>query len=99
MPISPSINKLSPWAVMREAPHPNAAKLFLRWFISPEGQKLVDDLRNKGNPMPGAPTRQAKTCEKMGIEIVSLAGWEVETAEGYTRLRALYDNAIGFERK
>ncbi len=98
-PISPSINKLSPWAVMREAPHPSAAKLFLRWFISPEGQKLIDDIRNKGNPMPGAPTRQAKTCEKMGIEIVSLAGWEVETAEGYAKLRDLYDDAIGFARK
>lgn len=32
---------LSPMAVLAKAPHPNAAKLFINWVLSPEGQTLV----------------------------------------------------------
>lgn len=97
-PISPAINKLSPWAVMREGPHPNAAKLFLRYCISPEGQQLVDKIRNKGNPLPGSQTSQSKAIEKMGLEIVSLPGWEIEPKE-MMELDVLYSDALGYKRK
>ena len=44
------------------APHPNAGKLFMWWFMSPEGQALTDSLRFKGNPAPGTGTGRPSTC-------------------------------------
>ncbi len=98
VPLNPAIDKLSPWVVMREAPHPNAAKLFLRWCISPEGQQLVDKARKKGNPLPGLKTSQSKVIEKMGLKVTALAGWEVEAGE-LQELEILYSDALGFKRK
>jgi len=52
------------------APHPNAGKLFMWWFMSPEGQALTDSLRFKGNPAPGTGTGPSKYLEehKIGIK-------------------------------
>lgn len=87
---------MSTWAVLREAPHPNAAKLFLRWWMTPEGQLFTDKLRLKGNPMPGSQTSQSKTIEKMGVEIYSCPVWEVESIKG---LEELYGQAVGLKKK
>lgn len=95
-PISPIIDKLSPFIVVREAPHPNAAKLFLRWLMSPEGQHLVDKVRGKGNPLPGSNTVQSGVVERLGIDVFTVAAWEVESIKG---IEQLYGGAIGFKRK
>jgi ABC-type Fe3+ transport system substrate-binding protein len=31
---------------MKNAPHPNAAKVFVNWFLSREGQKAVQEIMN-----------------------------------------------------
>ena len=42
------------------APHPNAAKLFLEWLLSPQGLIIYEDITGQGAVYPGASTRQAK---------------------------------------
>ena len=33
----------TPLAMVKNAPHPNAARVFINWVISPEGQKIYQD--------------------------------------------------------
>jgi len=35
-------------SLVKNAPHPNAAKLFINWFLSPEGQILLQDMDDRG---------------------------------------------------
>ena len=39
--LEPAIAELHPTAVMANAPHPNAARLFTDYLLSPEGQELI----------------------------------------------------------
>ncbi len=39
-----------PIALLKDAPHPNAAKLFLHWVSSEEGQSTFFKYRGRGNP-------------------------------------------------
>lgn len=47
----------------QKAPHPSAAKLFLEWYLSPQGMDLIEKVTGKGACFPGAGTRQAKELE------------------------------------
>ncbi len=97
VPISPAgHNAISPHAIPKTAPHPNAAKLFLRWDLSPEGQALVESVRFKGNPSPGSGTAQAKILEKYGVKVFSHTEWVATNEE---RLKGLYQEAGGFLKK
>ena len=51
------------------APHPNAGKLFMWWFVGPEGQELTDSVRFKGNPAPGADTGPSRYLEEHHIQV------------------------------
>lgn len=52
---------LSPIAVLKDAPHPNAARLLFNFHLSPEGQKMLSEsggrsvLKNDAPPSPGLP--------------------------------------------
>jgi iron(III) transport system substrate-binding protein len=52
------------YIVPNGAPHPNAGKLYLWWFMGPEGQALTDAERFKGNPAPGTGTGPSKYLEE-----------------------------------
>lgn len=96
VPINPALVRLAPYIIPRQAPHMNAAKLFLRWLMSPDGQSTVDQVRMKGNPAPGAGTVQSKTLEKLGItKLVTSATWDVEFEE----LQGRYEEAVGLKKK
>ncbi len=41
-------------------PHPNAALVWLDWVYSPEGEKAIDEVLNKGNPAAGSNSKQAQ---------------------------------------
>ena len=41
-------------------PHPNAALVWLDWVYSPDGEKAIDEVLNKGNPAAGSGSRQAQ---------------------------------------
>ncbi len=48
--------------IIKGAPHPNAAKLFLGWMAT-EGQKYHDGMTNRGIPLPGFDTESAKAVK------------------------------------
>lgn len=43
------------FGVVAEAPHPNAAQLFMDWFLSVPGQKAYDEISSLSSPRTGAP--------------------------------------------
>jgi iron(III) transport system substrate-binding protein len=69
-PISPVIDKFAPHVLVKDAPHPNAARLFMHWLMSEEGRMMMDKVRMKGNPLPGTGTLQSKAIEKLGVKIL-----------------------------
>jgi iron(III) transport system substrate-binding protein len=50
--------------LVKNAAHPNAARLFLEWQLSPVGLKAYDGVTHRGAVYPGSGTRQAKLLEK-----------------------------------
>ncbi len=52
------------YIVPNGAPHPSAGKLYMWWFMGPEGQALTDTERFKGNPAPGTGTGPSKWLEE-----------------------------------
>lgn len=92
VPISPIVDKFSPVVIPRNGPNPNAAKLYLRWLMTPEGMALADKVRFKGNPLPGAGTAQAKAVEQLGIKVLVVPGWEVDL----NKYQTLYSQVLGF---
>jgi iron(III) transport system substrate-binding protein len=97
VPITPAgHNAISPICIPKSAPHPNAAKLFVRWWISPEGQLVSDKVRFKGNPMPGSGTSQSIMLEKQKVKVFSTTEW---TSDNEERLVNLYQEAVGFAKK
>lgn len=49
--------------LMKKGPHPNSARLFLEWALSPEGLKAYEDATSMGSPFPGTGTIQSKLVE------------------------------------
>jgi len=95
--LSPLVDKLTPYVAMRYAPHPNAAKLFLYWWMSPEGSIYVDSLRNKGNPEPGSGTLTSKAIDKKGRpEIHVVPSWSVLDEDV---LEKKYLEAVGYRKQ
>lgn len=97
VPISPAgVAAVSPISIPKTAPHPNAAKLFIRWELTPEGQALYDRVKFSGNPSPGSGTAQSKILEKYGVKAFSETEWAYDNEE---RLVKLYQEAAGFAKK
>lgn len=96
-PISPVVDYLTSHAIMRHAPHPNASKLFLRWWMSPEGAAHVDSKRHKGNPMPGSGTQTSKILEKRGMPDIHV--WAPWGETDQKTLQKKYQSAVGFTKE
>jgi len=96
LPLKPAMhNAGSPHSIPKTAPHPNAAKLFYRWWMSPEGQAVNDKVRMRGSPLPGTGTAQAKFLEKHGVPVFSCTMWAIENSD---RLEQIYAEAIGLKK-
>jgi ABC-type Fe3+ transport system substrate-binding protein len=54
-------------ALMKKAPHPNAAKLLLEWLFSPQGILLYDKITYYGVATPGSGTRLSKALEGLPL--------------------------------
>jgi ABC-type Fe3+ transport system substrate-binding protein len=77
--------------VTAKAPHPNAGKLFLYWFMGPDGQKVYDE-RCGGNPLPGTGTGPSKFLEQNRIAVkVTPSEYETNVADYQKK----YQSAIG----
>ena len=62
--------------VVAEAPHPNAAQLFMDWFLSVPGQKVYDEISSLNSPRDGCATTAGRHAARQGQVAVSegLAG-------------------------
>ena len=54
--------------LLKKAPHPNAARLFIEWLISPQRLALYETITGYGAAFPESGTRMAKYLE--GLDIV-----------------------------
>lgn len=61
--VNPVLFTGSAFILSKNAPHPNAAYLWLDWIFSDEGNKAVDEITGKGNPFPGSGTQQAEAIK------------------------------------
>jgi iron(III) transport system substrate-binding protein len=93
-PINPAVCQFPPNLIVRDSPHPNAAKLLLRWLMTPEGISLMDKIRKKGNPLPGYGTAQSRALEQMGMKVSIVPAWG-EDIKGITDR---YLKAIDFRK-
>jgi iron(III) transport system substrate-binding protein len=80
------------YIVPNGAPHPNAGKLYLWWFMGPEGQAMTDNLRFKGNPAPGTGTGPSKYLEQHHIAVRFAP---IEYDLNYDRYLRKYLEALG----
>ena len=93
-PIGPVVSQFNPHVLIRDAPHPNGAKLFLRWLMTAEGLSLVDKVRQKGSPLPGAGTAQSKALEQTGVKLLVAPIEEGDILSVQKRLQ----EAIGYSK-
>lgn len=80
------------YTVPNSAPHPNAGRLFMAWFVGPEGTRIMDDERFKGNPLPGSGTAPSKMLEELQMKVRVTP---VEYEQNYKKYQTKYQEAIG----
>ncbi|HEX3246590.1 MAG TPA: extracellular solute-binding protein [Chloroflexota bacterium] len=80
------------YTVPEKAPHRQAGRLFLHWFVGPEGIALMDELRFKGNPAPGSGTGPSKYLEARNM-VPRTATLEYEI--NYPKYEKRYGVALG----
>lgn len=80
------------YVVPANARRQNAGKLFMFWFMSPEGQALTDELRFKGNPAPGTGTGPSKYLEEHKIAVRFTPN---EYEQNYDKYMKKYQAALG----
>ena len=86
------------------APHPNAAKLFINWFLSKEGQTVKQDL-SEGTPNPSLREDipcggkvDPRECREPGKGYIYMTGdpeYALRTEEGLERAREIHRAARG----
>ncbi len=74
--------------IVKGAPHPNAAKLFLGWMAT-EGQKYHDGTTNRGIPLPGFDTESAKATKGKTLSLFAEDWGDREPALLEKALRAM----------
>jgi iron(III) transport system substrate-binding protein len=84
------------YSVPAKAPHRNAGRLFLYWFVGPEGIKIMDAERGKGSPLPGTGTSQSKLLQEKNM-MVKLSPLEYEL--NYSKYETKYLQALGLPTK
>jgi ABC-type Fe3+ transport system substrate-binding protein len=72
--------------MMKNAPHPNAAKVFVNWFFSKEGQQLYD--KAFGN-----------ATRRLDVDTAWLKEFGVEAAKDSMTVEEYYKNELSSEEK
>jgi ABC-type Fe3+ transport system substrate-binding protein len=80
------------YTVPATAPHPNAGRLFMAWFVGPEGTKIMDSERFKGNPLPGTGSAPSMMLEDNQMT-VRISPTEYE--QNYKKYQVKYQEAMG----
>lgn len=76
----PTSNGFGTIGILKNAPHPNATKVFLNWFLGREGQELFSRAMAQA-------TRRADVDTKWMAKIGTRAAKDVMSVEDYHRLR------------
>ncbi len=58
------------FSVLKTAPHPNAAKVFVNWFLSKEGQQIIQDAADKQSQRVDVTTDKLTNMRKPGVKYV-----------------------------
>jgi ABC-type Fe3+ transport system substrate-binding protein len=74
-------------AVMRNAPHPNAAKVYINWLLSKEGQELYSRALTQG-------TRRLDVDTKWLAKFNTPAAKDITTPEEYEKIRFYGEDII-----
>jgi len=56
--------------VLKDAPHPNAARLFAGWLATPEAQKVFDSATHRSVAFPSTDTGHAKFVRDLGVKLI-----------------------------
>lgn len=71
------LSKPMKWALMKNAPHPNATKVFINWYLSKEGQTLITketDTESVRNDVPSQmPVRLKSPAIRLAFRDLSVA--------------------------
>jgi ABC-type Fe3+ transport system substrate-binding protein len=79
-------------AIMRNAPHPNAAKIYINWLLSKEGQELYSRALTQG-------TRRLDVDTQWLAKFNTPAAKDVTTPEEYEKVRFFGEDIINEWRK
>ena len=82
----------SSFSFQKNAPHPNAAKLFLEWQFSPQGLVTFEAMIGKGAAFPGSGTRVAKALEGLPLVIRTEEGEKKAIEMGWDKK---FSNILG----
>lgn len=58
------------WGLLNKAPHPNAAKVFLNWLFSREGQQIVQDSQDQQSRRVDLTTDKLTNIRQPGIKYI-----------------------------
>lgn len=58
------------FSVLKNAPHPNAAKVFVNWFLSKEGQQIIQDAADKQSQRVDVATDKLTNMRMPGVKYV-----------------------------
>lgn len=56
------------WGVVSKAPHPNAARVFTNWFLSREGQQIIQDATDKQSQRVDLTTDKLTDVRQPGVK-------------------------------
>jgi ABC-type Fe3+ transport system substrate-binding protein len=56
--------------VLKDAPHPNAARLLAGWLSTPEAQKVFYDSTFRSLLFPGVDTGHAQLVKDLGVKLI-----------------------------
>ncbi len=65
--VKPVVITGSALSMVKKAPHPNAARLFIEWLFSPQGLTLYEKITGFGSAYPGSGTRLSKALEGLPL--------------------------------
>ncbi len=73
-------------SVMNRAPHPNAVKVFLNWFLGKEGQQLIQDASDKQSQRVDLATGKLRETRQPGVKYFpDPTNWEKFSLEEYPK--------------
>ena len=77
------------WGIVKNAPHPSAAKVFINWLGTPAGQKALDEVED--SPLRAGTTISEPENDPKGVKLI----W-FETDESESSMYPSFQEAADF---